>query len=105
MRRNELLGLKWGDINVDELVIHVSRSVQRIKGVTVYQSPKTKAGCRVIDLRHTHATLMFRQGVLPKVVRERLGHGKISTTLDIYSHYIPSLQKNAVEKFEEALRN
>ena len=56
------------------------------------------------DLRHTHATLMFRQGVHPKVVQERLGHSKVGTTLDIYSHFIPSLQRNAVERFEEALQ-
>jgi len=44
-------------------------------------------------------------GVHPKVVQERLGHANISTTFDNYSHYIPSLQKDAVYKFEEALEN
>ena len=47
---------------------------------------------------------MFQQGVHLKVVQERLGHAKISTILDIYSHYIPSLQKDTVERFEEALQ-
>ncbi|MET3318976.1 UNVERIFIED_ORG: integrase [Peribacillus simplex] len=32
-----------------------------------------------------------------KVVSERLGHTKISTTMDRYSHLIPSLQSEAAE--------
>ncbi|QUI25543.1 tyrosine-type recombinase/integrase [Vallitalea pronyensis] len=39
-----------------------------------------------IDLRHTHATLRLTMGVSPKVAQQRLGHGSISTTMDIYSH-------------------
>jgi hypothetical protein len=37
---------------------------------------------RIHDLRHTAATLMLRAGVNPKVVSERLGHAKVSITLD-----------------------
>lgn len=55
------------------------------------------------DLRHTHATVMLIQGVHPKVVQERLGHEKISTTLDLYSHVIKSMQTDAVLKFDEAV--
>ena len=29
---------------------------------------------RFHDLRHTHATLMLKQGIHPKIVSERLGH-------------------------------
>ena len=43
------------------------------------------------------------QGVHPKVVQERLGHSKMSTTMDLYSHVMPSMQKDAVKKFEIAL--
>lgn len=52
---------------------------------------------RFHDLRHTHATLLLQAGVHPKVVQERLGHSKISITLDTYSHVIPSMQKEAAE--------
>lgn len=47
---------------------------------------------RFHHLRHTHATILLRKGVHPKVVQERLGHSKISTTLDIYSHVIQGMQ-------------
>ena len=55
------------------------------------------------DLRHTHATLMLKAGVHPKVVSERLGHANIGITLDIYSHVMPGMQEAAAEKFDRAL--
>jgi integrase len=52
---------------------------------------------RFHDLRHTHATLALRARVHPKIVSERLGHSTVAITLDIYSHCIPSLQREAAE--------
>jgi integrase len=48
----------------------------------------------------THATLILKAGVHPKVVSERLGHANIGITLDIYSHVLPGLQETAAEKFD-----
>lgn len=50
-------------------------------------------------LRHTHATLLLEMGVHPKVVQERLGHSTITTTMNIYSHVTPTMQKAAVSLF------
>jgi integrase len=58
-------------------------------------------GIRLHDARHTHASLMLKQGVHPKVVQERLGHATISTTLDLYSHVAPGLQQAAAEGFDK----
>jgi integrase len=55
---------------------------------------------RIHDLRHTHATLMLKAGIHPKVVSERLGHASIGITLDLYSHVLPGLQEAAAEKFD-----
>lgn len=41
---------------------------------------------RFHDLRHTAASLMIRQGVIPKAVSERLGHTDVSFTLRTYTH-------------------
>jgi len=60
-------------------------------------------GIRLHDARHTHATIMLKQGVHPKVVQERLGHSTISTTLDTYSHVAPGLQQAAARGFDEIL--
>ena len=54
------------------------------------------------DLRHTHATLLLKQGVNPKIVSERLGHSNISMTLSIYSHVLPNMQEDAVKNFAKA---
>lgn len=57
-------------------------------------------GIRLHDARHTHASLMLKQGVHPKIVQERLGHSSIQVTLDIYSHVAPGLQQAAAHKFD-----
>jgi integrase len=47
------------------------------------------------SLRHTSATLQLAAGVHPKIVQERLGHQTISITLDIYTHALPTMQREA----------
>lgn len=37
-------------------------------------------------LRHTYASLCYKVGVDPKTLQKLMGHEKISTTLDIYTH-------------------
>jgi len=166
MRRSELLGLKWADVEVQQL--HVCRSLHHLKdGSYIFTQPKSdksrrtialspssvlvlaehkerqqgvrtmlgetvgkddlvfstpqgsplrpntitrawtvlaaKAGVKPIrlhDARHTHASLMLKQGVHPKIVQERLGHATISMTLDIYSHVAPGLQEAAARGFD-----
>ncbi len=58
---------------------------------------------RFHDLRHTHATLLLRQGVHAKVVSERLGHASVKITLDTYSHVLPDTQGEAARAIERAL--
>lgn len=55
------------------------------------------------NLRHTHASLMLKAGVHPKIVSERLGHSSVAFTLDTYSHVVPGLQEAAALKFDETL--
>ena len=61
------------------------------------------ADAHLHSLRHTHASVMLREGVSPKVVQERLGHANIGVTMDTYSHVMPGLQEAAAEKFDKAL--
>ncbi|MEZ5151685.1 tyrosine-type recombinase/integrase [Rhodococcus zopfii] len=51
------------------------------------------------DLRHTHATLLLANGEHPKVVQERLGHRDITTTMGVYSHVTPTMQRGASDRF------
>ncbi|MFC1938080.1 tyrosine-type recombinase/integrase [Chloroflexota bacterium] len=58
-------------------------------------------GIRLHDARHTHASLMLKQGIHPKIVQERLGHASIQITLDTYSHVAPGLQQAAANRFDD----
>jgi len=55
---------------------------------------------RFHDLRHSAATILLTMGVHPKVVQELLGHSQISMTMDIYSHVLPSMQKDAMDGWD-----
>jgi integrase len=55
------------------------------------------------ELRHTSATLLLAAGVQPHVVQRRLGHSKISVTLDIYADVLPSQQTDAAAKLAALL--
>jgi integrase len=56
---------------------------------------------RLHDTRHTHASLMLKQSIHPKIVQERLGHSSIQITLDPYSHIAPGLQEAAAKLFDD----
>ncbi|KXS41418.1 MAG: integrase family protein [Candidatus Frackibacter sp. T328-2] len=169
MRRGELMGLRWSDVEFENKILRVRQTlVVDQNGGSVFKKPKSKASIRGIDitddvieilknrkkeqnknklalgpdyvdkynlvfckgngdklypqtatsrfkraakkagfegynihtLRHTHATFMLQNNVHPRVVQERLGHSDISTTLNTYSHVIPSMQKEAAEKLK-----
>jgi integrase len=59
---------------------------------------------RFHDLRHAHATQMLSSGIHPKVASERLGHSRVGTTLDLYSHVLPGMQEDAAAKMDAALK-
>jgi integrase len=170
LRRGELLGLRWSDVDLDQAVLHVRRSLVQSGGVLGFQEPKTSSGRRTIaldtpcvvalrehrarqaeqrlrmgslwqdhdqafatelgtplepsnvdrrfralvtragvpripfhGLRHTHATLLMKAGVNPKVASERLGHANITLTLSTYSHVLPQMQQEAAAIFAAAV--
>jgi len=159
MRKAELLGLRWTDIDWDASSIQVQRNLVRVGKETIIKDTKTKSsrrsvpidttvidhlramkavsksdyvftrqdhrgpmdpstvthqfariaaaagvsGLRFHDLRHTHASLLLAAGIHPKVVQERLGHSTITVTMDIYSHVVPTMQREAADVFGSAL--
>ncbi len=58
---------------------------------------------RFHDLRHSTATLLMSMGTHPKIVQEVLGHSRVTMTLDVYSHVLPTMQQETMEKLNEAL--
>ena len=159
LRRGELLGLKWEDVDFNEKQITIKRSLQRVKkdggGTELkFEELKTDKSYRTIPipqvifdelikyqekqevekqiakkvytnkynlifctsvgtpieprnfnrlfdkilknakidhinlhaLRHTYATRLFEMNEHPKTVQELLGHAKVGTTIDTYTH-------------------
>ena len=58
---------------------------------------------RFHDLRHSTATLLLSLGKNPKVVQELLGHSQIAVTMDIYSHALPTMQREAMDDLNRLL--
>ncbi|MCM3527882.1 site-specific integrase [Cytobacillus oceanisediminis] len=57
------------------------------------------------SLRHTHAVLQLEAGADMKYIQERLGHGSIQITADVYSHISKKIETERMSKFEEYMKN
>jgi integrase len=167
MRRNEVLGLKWDDIDFEKrrlglnrgLVaigyeLHETRGKTRTSRRTIDLDPTTldvlagwrafqraefaavglghsdgwvftdgdgdpihphalsqtferiarRVGVPVIrfhDVRHTHGSLLIKEGIPVKVVSERLGHANIAFTIQTYQHVLPGMQADAARTYEQ----
>lgn len=169
MRRGEVLGLRWKDVDLDRATLVVSRSLVLVAYQPQLSDVKTNNGRRTIDLepktvavlrawkkaqieermlanlrpaadivfahpdgsvinpdylsqvfdrhltksalptirlhdlRHTHASILLKEGVPLKVVSERLGHASPAFTLSVYQHLLPGMQADAARAFAAAV--
>jgi integrase len=170
LRRGEVLGLKWKDIDFDAFTVHVRAALQRVNGSLVLAETKTNRSRRPLplldfvakalrlyrarqlerrlvagsrwqeqgyvfttgigtpidpanllddfkrilkkaelpdirfhDLRHSAASLLLALNIHPRVVMELLGHTQISLTMETYTHVVPNLVREAVDKLGVAL--
>ncbi|HFU3941019.1 TPA: tyrosine-type recombinase/integrase [Streptococcus suis] len=69
----------------------------------ILERDETLKKIRIHDFRHSHASLLINQGEDYLVVKERLGHASITTTIDTYSHLYPSKQKALADKLDDLL--
>jgi len=53
---------------------------------------------RLHDTRHTFASILLMNGESPAYVKEQLGHSSIKITVDVYGHFIPGANRQAVNK-------
>lgn len=60
---------------------------------------------RLHDFRHSHASLLVELGFSPLEIAERLGHEKIETTLNTYSHLYPGKQEKIAKRLEQEYCN
>lgn len=86
-------------LDADERLFPVTKS---------YLSHEMIRGCkntgvkkiRIHDIRHSHASLLINQCCDALMLADRLGHEKVSTTLNTYSHLFPHKQQELVHSLE-----
>ena len=88
---------RGGPLRASNLTRRFWRELLAMANASLPPGKKMPSRLRFHDLRHTHATMLLKEGVHAKIVSERLGHAKISTTIDQYSHVLPSMQQPAVD--------
>ena len=71
-----------------------------------------KRACKKHFLQHRkndpvyyHASLLINQGCDALILADRLGHEKVSTTLNTYSHLFPHKQQELVTNLEQLATN
>src|SRR3954468_16275218 len=100
-----LAGSEWHD---DDLVFAQSngRPIDKKTDYDDWTRLFRSAGVRHVRLhdgRHTAATLLLSENVHPRVVMELLGHSQMRTTMDIYSHVMPALAREAANPMSALL--
>ena len=86
----------------DERLFNLSKVPAR---QSLYKYAK-KAGVkqiRIHDLRHSHASLLVELGFSPLLIAQRLGHEKIETTLQIYSHLFSNKEEELINTIENLI--
>ena len=73
MRRGEVLGLRWSDLDFDDSRLMVEQTLVAPRYVLVFSEPKTKQGRRSIDL--DPETLAILRAQRRRQVEERLSFG------------------------------
>ncbi len=76
LRRGELLGLRWADVDLDRARLSVKRSVETVAGVTRTKPPKTSRSARTISLPPSIVEILRRRRAEQRERRVSLGLGR-----------------------------
>lgn len=94
-------------------LVFTNRNGDPVKHQPFYREHWTKACTRNIaeprprihDLRHSHVAILIAGGVGLPVIQARLGHEKITTTIDTYGHLLPDLHVGAAVAMSQAFQS
>jgi len=100
-QKNEIerMGNQWVDNNL-LFPSMIGTPLNQRNLLRSYKKILHESGLREIrfhDLRHTAASLMLNHGIPPLIVSKRLGHSKVSITLDTYGHLLPGMQQETAD--------
>lgn len=102
-----LAGSRWQETGL-VFTSGIGTPLSAPKVTVAFQALLKRAGLprqRFHDLRHACASLLFAQGVDPKMVMDTLGPSQISTTLDIYTHILPAMRKDVAQWMDAVLNS
>jgi integrase len=91
---------QWGDVRKRDEYLGQPLQMNNL-GQREYAKLIKAAEVRSIKfhgLRHTCATMLLQARQPVHVVSERLGHSKVSMTLEVYAHVLPDMQQDAAAK-------
>lgn len=83
--------------------VHLGEAIHRKRPK---RAGRTAAGVKhlhVHGLRHSHASYLIHRGANIALISKRLGHEKVSTTLDTYMHFFPSDEHSFIDQINADL--
>ena len=98
VRRGELLGLRWSDLDLKAGTLTVNQSLERIKGKVTFKAPKTKTSRRSIALPAVTVQALQEYRAAQAEQRLKLGLGRDSRGLVFTRADAESLDADSLTK-------
>lgn len=103
----QLLVFGYNSLNSNQLLfckLDKNKMYSLSKPRAVLKSVCSRHNFKMIHIhgfRHTHASLLFESGITMELVKERLGHSDIQTTVNIYTHVTQKNKDKTAKKFAQ----
>ena len=102
--------MKYGKLYIDSNAVCTKEDGELVTPSVVKWNTKRISNALSLSfnfhsLRHTHATLLLENGAKMKEISERLGHSRISITMDTYSHVTDKMRNETVDIMENLRKN
>ncbi|WP_431984736.1 hypothetical protein [Streptomyces qinglanensis] len=98
LRRGDILGLRWQDVDLDAGVLTVRQTLQRVGGELFIGLPKTQRSARRVALPAECLTAL-------RAHRPKQQDSSIRVTMDIYTFVRLDSQRSAFDRVGDALRD
>ena len=85
MRRGELLALRWEDLDLEEAMVSIVRSLEETKAGLRFKAPKTKRGYRTISLPPSSVETLRAHRRQQLELRMALGQGRPESSALVFS--------------------